>query len=78
MLGEFASCAALLDVGGNGDGGDAEADTLSLAAAEAAHRVAELKEFEEVLRLQPGTAEVLSGAVLALDDDTACVAGCGG
>ena len=78
MEGQFASCAPLLDVGWNADGGDAEADTLPLAAAEAAHGVAELDEFEEVWRLQAGTAKELSGAELALDDDSACVAGRGG
>lgn len=50
VLVEGSSSAALLDVGGNGDCGDDEADELPLATAEAAHGVAhhedELEVFE--------------------------------
>jgi hypothetical protein len=67
--GEAVSTASLFyfNAGGDGETGDGEADQLSLAAAEAADRVAHEKDFGEVLRSKAGSAEALAGAILAAD-----------
>jgi hypothetical protein len=59
--------AALLDVGGDGDAGDGEADELSLAAAEAAYGIAHEKHLLDVGHADPAATEGLAGTELALN-----------
>ena len=69
-FGEGSAGSTLLDVGGDGECGDGEADLLPLAAAEAADGVAHHEEVTEVVWAEAGAAEVLCGAELALDRDS--------
>ena len=55
------------DAGREREAGDGEADKLTLAAAEAADRIAHEKDLSEVVAAQGGAAERLAGTELALD-----------
>ena len=59
--------ALRLDLGGERDASDGEADALALAAAEAADWIAHEQELSKVFASQGGAAKGLAGAVLTLN-----------